>query len=66
MAFGAGSNIRHVEDVDAAARALFSSYKMQHPRWTNLTWEELREETRRMLRREVVWRLHEAQAARSR
>ncbi|WP_207462648.1 hypothetical protein [Azospirillum sp. SYSU D00513] len=43
------------DDADAAARSLFSVYQMRSPRWRSLAWEDLREETKRLLRREAMW-----------
>lgn len=41
--------------LDRAARSLFAQYSRQSPRWSGLSWETLREDTRRMFRREAEW-----------
>lgn len=40
---------------DSAARLLFAQYSRQSPRWSGLSWENLREDTRRLFRREAEW-----------
>jgi hypothetical protein len=40
---------------DRAARLLFARYSQQSPRWSGLSWESLREDTRRLFRREAEW-----------
>lgn len=41
--------------ADSAARLLFDQYSRQSPRWHGLSWESLREDTRRLFRREAEW-----------
>jgi len=44
--------------ADSAARLLFARYSRQSPRWQGLSWENLREDTRRLFRREAEWGRH--------
>ncbi len=41
--------------LDSAAQRLFDQYSRQSPRWHGLSWEGLREDTRRLFRREAEW-----------
>lgn len=41
--------------LDAEARRLFARYGQQSARWRGLSWDMLREDTRRMFRREAEW-----------
>lgn len=43
---------------DRDARLLFARYSQQSPRWRGLSWDTLREDTRRLFRREAAWSLH--------
>ncbi|PWC31170.1 hypothetical protein [Azospirillum sp. TSO35-2] len=41
--------------LERAAQSLFTQYSRQSPRWHGLAWESLREDTRRLFRREAAW-----------
>lgn len=49
--------------LERAARLLFAQYSRQSPRWSGLSWDGLREETRRLFRREAEWTLVQPAAA---